>query len=153
MSSQSEPTRLTRPPEPLRIVNWPLKDERWSSGCMLAAMAAAGFTVMSITGSVILGLFTFAAFGVSVWRLWLPVTFDFGQRGIVQTCWKRQRRIPWPQVARYEVLAHGVLLSADADRTVLSPLRSIYVRWNKQKDELLEQLDFFLSESGDEANA
>ena len=141
----SQPQELTRShPEPVRVTNWPLKEERWTACFLIVAILSAAAFVLATTGSPIVAIFTLGAFAVSVWRLWLPVTFDFSHRGIVQTCWKRQRRIPWSHVARYEVLVHGVLLSADSERTVLSPLRSIYVRSDGQRSELVELLEYYL---------
>jgi hypothetical protein len=111
---------------------------------MLAAILGIGCVVAAVTQSPLAGSFITAALAISVWRLFVPVTFDIGSRGIVQTLWSRQRRIPWHRVAGYEVLSRGVLLSPESERTALTPLRSIYVRWNDKKSELLEVLDFYL---------
>jgi hypothetical protein len=129
----------------VRITNWPLRDDGWSAWAMVAAIPIVGLLVGGISSSVAVGLFTSAAFAVSLWRLFVPVTFDFGSRGIVQTLRKGRRRIPWNHVARYGVLSHGVLLSPDPEQTALAPLRSTYVRWNDQRAELIAVLDFYLN--------
>jgi hypothetical protein len=151
MVSSPDIARPRHAPEPVRITNWPLMDDGLTAWAMVAGMIAVGAIAGAVAGSPFMGVITILALAISVWRLWFPITFDFSSRGVVQTCWRRQRRIPWPQIARYEVLSRGVLLSADEEPAPLAPLRSIYVSWNEQRDELVRLLEFFLGEDPPEA--
>ncbi len=131
-------------PEPVRITNWPLRDDGVRAWLMVGGLVLVSALAAAVADRMLVGCVTLAALALSVWRLWFPVTFDFSSRGVVQTCWKRQRRITWSQIPRYEVLSRGVLLSADEEPTPLAPLRSIYVGWHGQRDELLHLLEFFV---------
>ena len=92
-----------------------------------------------------MGLLVFAALGLAAWRLWIPVRFEFSSNGVIQTVMGRRRRIPWAEFDRYEIRRRGVLLLADADPSPLGALRGLFVRWQNQRDELLEILDFFVN--------
>lgn len=136
--------RSRQSPDPLRVVNWPLRDDGVWSWLLVTLCAAIAVLCGRVSGNLGLGLLSFVALALSVWRLWVPVTFALSSRGIVQIVFGRQRRISWPQIARYEIHAHGILLLADAQNTPLAPLRGLYIRWNGRRAELLELVSFFL---------
>ena len=146
MSSSTEIPRSRIPPEPVRITNWPIQDEGPWSWLTAGGLAAVALLAGAVSTSLLMGIAVFVALALSVWRLWVPVTFEFNSRGVTQDCWGRRRRIPWIDVAHYEVLSSGVLLSADRNRVPLAPLRSICVQWHGQRNELLNVLEFFVSE-------
>lgn len=137
--------RVSYAPLTLQITNWPLRDNRVRACAAIAGMLAVAIFAGAFADSVAMGMVAFAALAFAGWRLWIPVRFEFGPKGIVQTVLGRQRRIPWVALMRYEVRRHGVLLLADAEPSPLAALRGLYVRWQDRRDDLLEILEFFMN--------
>ena len=146
MGSSAENTviRSQPVPEPVHIVNWPLRDDGLWSLLLIAALVGIAGLCGSVSSSLSLGLLSFLMLALSAWRLWIPVTFALSSRGVNETILGRQRRISWPQIARYRVYSGGILLLTDTHETPLEPLRGLYIRWSGRRDELLELVQFFL---------
>ena len=144
-ASSAQATTRLRVPETVRIVSWPLRDS--GPQVWLAALGIIGVGVASglISQNWQMGTFCFAALMFSCWRLWLPVTFELGTKGITQSTLVFRWRIPWRCFARYESRERGVWLLSDAEPTSFSTLRGIYVRWADQQEQVLAVLEFFLS--------
>lgn len=96
-----------------------------------------------VAHSGLMGGGCFAALAIAAWRLWVPVTFEFRSRGVIYSVLGRSRRIPWTQIARYEVRPRGLLLFAEDDKSPLAALRSTYVQWNGQQAAIKEVVEFY----------
>lgn len=108
-------------------------------------MIGAGLAAGVVAGNATMGAVCFAALMISAWRLWLPVTFELGTKGITQSTLVFRRRIPWRCFARYEKRRRGVWLLADAAPSPFSTLRGIYICWSNQEEQVLAVLEFFLA--------
>jgi len=104
---------------------------------------AAGAGVVAHSG--LMGGSCFAALAVAAWRLWVPVSFEFGSRGLIYGVLGRSRQIPWTQIARYKVRPRGLLLFPEDDTSPLATLRSIHVQWNGQRAAILEVVAFYMN--------
>ncbi|MFV1965031.1 MAG: hypothetical protein ACC628_06380 [Pirellulaceae bacterium] len=111
---------------------------------MALALVAVSAIAGHVSANAPMGLVVGVALALSVWRLWIPVRFEFSSKGITQTVLRRRRRIPWTEFARYEVRRRGVILFTESDASPLAAFRSLYVRWNDHREDLLELLDFFV---------
>lgn len=129
------------------VTNWPLRDEGLRAWLMLGLLAALAAAAGGAARSWPMAVFVLASLAVAAWRLWVPVTFEVGPKGLVQTALGRRRRIGWGELARCEPRRHGVLLLWEAEPGPLTPLRGLYIRWRdqSQRDALIETLDFYLS--------
>jgi len=107
---------------------------------VLATLVAWRVSQSAPMGGVCLGVLFVAS-----WRMWIPISFEFSSKGVSQSVFGWQRRVPWTQIARCEIRRQGVLLLADAELTPLSPLRGVFVRWNRQREEVLGAIDYFLA--------
>lgn len=136
---------LRSPPELLRLTNWPLRNGGLSAWGTLLVVVTVGFSVAWAANSNAAGVLSFFVLCLTMWRLWIPVTFEVGPRGIIEIVFRRRRMISWRLIARYEIRRHGVLLFAEASPSGLAVLRSTYIRWDKQRDKLLETLQYYLS--------
>lgn len=137
-------TRL-RVPETVRVVSWPLRDGGlavWLTAIAIAGVAGAAGLVSQ---NWAMGTICFAALTLSSWRLWLPVTFELGTKGVTQSTLVLRWRIPWRSFARYEKRPQGVWLFAGAEPTPFASLRGVYVPWADDEERVLAVLDFFLS--------
>lgn len=146
MGSSVENTvvRARAMPEPLHLVNWPLRDDRLWSSLFIAALVGVASLCGSFASNLLLGVMSFLVLATAAWRLWVPVSFTLSSRGIVETVLGRDRRVSWPQIARYKIYNNGLLLLADAQATPFESLRGVYIRWSGRRDELLELVHFFL---------
>ncbi|MEX2174773.1 MAG: hypothetical protein WD872_10455 [Pirellulaceae bacterium] len=134
-------------PEDVRLVVWPLVQQPVGSLLALGATAAAGGLVGWSTGQAWSGAIAAAALAITLWRTWLPVTYELGPRGITQKLLGRRRRIDWLAIRSYEASERGVLLAPDPQMTALSPLRGLYLPWVGQREQVLAILQHYLPSS------
>jgi len=137
-------TGIGQPPEEVHLTNWPLLDDAFRAWPVAAGVVLAGVAAGLLSQSVVMGLASFAALTGAFWRMWIPVTFELGHKGILQSVLGRQRRIPWKTIARYEIHRRGVALLPADDATVLSPLRSLYLSWGSHREELLAVVQYYV---------
>jgi len=137
-------SRVRQAPEDVTIDDWPLRDR--PLGASLGLTLAAGLTWLAVwaTGNVPVG----AAIGVllllPLWRTWLPVHYQVGSGGIVQSVAGWRRRIPWTAIRRYEPRDEGVLLFADATAVGLSSLRGLFLHCGAKREAVIAQLEHHL---------
>lgn len=131
-------------PAPIQLVSWPLRDDGFAAWGLLALLVASAVGAGSAVHSVAMGSLIFAGLAAAAWRLWIPVRFELGSKGITQSVVGRQRRIPWSAVARYEPRRHGLLFLMDQEPDSLSVLRGLYVRCRQNRAEVIELAEFFL---------
>ncbi len=125
------------------------RDMRGSFALVLIVSLAVGWT----SRSPWLGLLAVVALLLSLWRLWLPVRFEFDARGVQQIVFQRRRFIPWSAIARYEINPRGVLLLNHSQAFPLTALRGLYVAARgDQHCELVRLIDYYApcSRQGDE---
>jgi hypothetical protein len=134
----------TAVPSPIQIRSWPLRDEGVGPWLFVAVIVGLAVAAAFVARNAGMGAILFAAMAVAAWRLWMPVRFELGSRGIVQTVAGRQQRIPWSSVARFEVRPHGVLFLTDADPRLLALLRGLYVPCRRERKDVVELVEFFL---------
>jgi hypothetical protein len=147
MSTPSRPVSEQAPRSPppeVTVTNWPLRDDGPAGWVLAVAASAAGPLAAWLAGSAAMGWLVAAVLAVALWRLWLPVTYEFGYRGITQSCLGRARLIPWRSLSRYEVYSGGVPLSADPDRSPLSALRSVFVCWGGKRAEIMAHVEYYV---------
>ena len=135
---------LPSPPDEVEITVWPLHDDPLRSWSLVMGAVALSAFAGWIGASFAMGLLCLAAILIALWRMWVPVTFHLGPRGIVQTVLGRQTRFLWSSVARFEVHSSGVSLLPDADPTPLNKLRSLYIRFQGKKEAILELVEYYV---------
>jgi hypothetical protein len=136
--------RIRVAPEEVTIHDWPLRDRPLGSLLALTLGAAASWLVGWKTGQPTAGGLAAAVLAATLWRTWLPVRYELGGSGIVQTIFGWRRRISWIAIQRCEVKHDGVLLLPDATATPLSPVRGLYLHWGDKRDAVLAHLDYYL---------
>lgn len=129
----------------LQFSHWPLRDDGLLGWLYAAVCLVAPVLVWSLTRSPWVAAVVFAVLNLSAWRLWLPVHYDLGPKGIQQTVLGRTRRLHWNQIGRYDARQRGVVLYARNDTGPLSPLSAVYLRWGGRREALLALLEFYLT--------
>jgi hypothetical protein len=137
--------RIRVAPESVALASWPLRDRPLRAWALLAAVAGASLLVGRFAPSVLYGWLALAILALTSWRNWLPVRFEINSNGVTETAVWRTRRIPWTAVAQHEIHREGVLLLPDAAVNALSPLRGLYVPWGSRRQDVLANLEYYLS--------
>jgi hypothetical protein len=136
--------RIRVAPENVTIESWPLRERPLENWSFLALAGGAGALVGWTSGSETLGWIAAFVLILTLWRVWIPVTWEFNARGMLERKFGRKRRIAWSAIRRCEVYRRGVLLLPDAVVNSLAPLRGVYVPWGDQRPALLASLEYYL---------
>ena len=132
------------PSPELRLTVWPLRDEPKPSWTILSLAVASSLAAGTLSQSWLMGLIALAALVIALWRLWSPVEVRMYELGITQTAFRRSWRMPWREVARYEIRHSGVLLLPDDDVSPFGKLKSLYIPWGPHREEMLALLEHYL---------
>ena len=146
MSSARSPdsvTKLRIAPSDLRLVNWPLRDAKLASVLAVALITIVSVGATKLSGSVAMGVLTGLALAAALWRMWIPVTFEFSASGIVETIGRRRTRTSWSIIQSCEIRRSGVVLHFGDGESLKAP-RGRYIRWNRRRRELLAILEHYL---------
>jgi hypothetical protein len=149
MPSSIRPTRDSSPrirvaPDEVTISDWPLRDRPLPSSLAVTLAAGASWLAVWATNNPAAGGAIAILLALTLWRTWLPVRYQLGGGGVVQSVLGWRRRIAWTAIRNYELHGDGVLLSPDAAVTSLSPLRGLYLPWGTRRDAVIAQLDYYL---------
>jgi len=108
-------------------------------------MVGLGVVAWIVSDNIGMGFVCAGALLLSSWRLWLPVTFELGTKGVCQSTWFYKWRIPWRCFARFETRPRGVWLLCDTSPSPFSTARGIFIGWSNQETQILAVLEFFLA--------
>jgi hypothetical protein len=123
-------------PAPLRADNWPLRDTPRRATALLAVFLVLAIAGGWLSGDGTMGALCLLVLLAATWKVWIPVKCQIGPRGVTIRFWRCQRHLAWSQIDRFEVRHHGVLVVLDTDRSVLSYLRSVYLPWRGDLDDV-----------------
>lgn len=136
--------QLTEPPANLELVNWALRDNPAASMLMILIALSAISLVTIATNSLFVGLVATVAIAITMRRMFVPIRYNIGPRGIAQTVYRRKRRISWSSIRSCEVRGDGVFLCPDSEVTPITILRGQYIGWGESKDQLVALLRYYL---------
>jgi hypothetical protein len=132
------------PPVPIQWRSWPIREGAFRALLVFLGLVAAWVLVRWITGQTHLASLAMAALGLSLWRFFVPVTFELNAKGVDQSLLGRHRQIPWAAIGRYEVCRSGVLLLPQADRCPIDVFRGLYLPWGGRREEVLAHVRYHL---------
>jgi hypothetical protein len=122
---------------PLRWRSWPLvAHARWS-WIMPIAIVAVGAVVWYLGGGLLIGLVAIAGLAATLWQFFLPVSYEIDALGLRRYAAGRTRLIPWHAVRAYRVRPSGIVLYQRGDPTKIDLLRSLFVPFPADEDEML----------------
>lgn len=143
MTSSSQTRSLAPPPIVWR--SWPLRDEPAAARLTAVVLALLAAGVIVATGSAWLSLLATTAVVLAMWKLFVPLEYHLGARGLRQTLFGRSRLIRWSQIKVVEVRRHGVLFYPDTYFGPLRAMRGTYVPWCGQRTAVLTVIEFYAS--------
>jgi len=116
--------------------SWPLADSlRWS---WLVPLAITGVAVVvwCLDGGWLLSFAAVAALAATLWQFLLPVTFEINSLGIRRRALGRTRLVPWNAVRAYQLRPTGIVLFQRPGPLAVDYLRSLFVPYPPDEDEL-----------------
>lgn len=152
-STRDSQVRLGFAPEETTVLNWPL----WQEGLRAWSILVGAFLAAYLVGRQMESAYAMAGLAVALlailWRVWLPVRYEFRRHGIVQVVLGRRRRIPWSSVAAYRTSNDGVLLLPNLNGQPASMLHGLFVVWGGRQAEIQAHLDFYVGRAASENSA
>jgi hypothetical protein len=100
-------------------------------GLLLVSCSAALFS-----GNWLAGLLAGTAVSLALWQFLLPVTYEIYGLGIRRHVLGRTRTVPWHAVRAFRRLAEGVVLYQRPDPTAIDSLRSLFLPYPPDEDEM-----------------
>ncbi len=140
MSSASSRETVVPPSRSLEFTQWPLRDEPLRSGAVLLGLLTPVLWAGWYTSQPWLPALAGPLLALTAWRLWLPVYYEFGPRGVTERVFRWQRRLAWREIGDLEYRRRGLILYPTPDRSALGMLRCLFVRVPPQDAERLRGL-------------
>ena len=134
------------PPEDLQLVSWPPRDDGVAGWIFLSLALLLPIVIGFATGNVLFLLVGLLLVTLAMWRMWIPITYQLGPRGVVETVLGRSRRIPWTAVKQWEVRRNGLLLLLSDDPAPLVRLWGVLIRFGGASDKLIRLVTYYAGE-------
>jgi hypothetical protein len=132
------------PPPPIVLRNWPIWDEPLTAWPMLLAAGGLSALAAVVADAPLAGGIVGALLAVTLWRLWLPVWFEIGPRGVIEVLLGQRRRIAWNSIAVWRTRRRGVFLSPFSGSPLRSAMRGLYIFCGDRKSEVAACLEYYL---------
>jgi hypothetical protein len=142
--STTPPILLHAASDSIRWRCWPLVEHAAWSWLALAGIAVAAGFVYWMGGGWVLALAVMAALAAILWQFLVPVTFEATPLGLRRYALGRVRLVPWQAMRAYQLRPTGVVFYQSPDPSRLDLLRSLFVPYPADEDELLLALRMYL---------
>ncbi len=104
-----------------------------------------GAVVWWLGGGWLLGLTVIVALAIALWQFLLPVTFEFCSLGVRRYAIGRARLVPWDAIRAYQLRPSGVMFFQRTDPTTIDVVKSLFVPYPKDEDEVVVSVRLYLS--------
>jgi len=117
--------------------SWPLADRlRWS-WLVVLAIGGVGAAVWYLSGGWLLAIAAAAGLAATLWSFFLPVEYEVASHGLRRRVLGRTRLVPWHAIRAYRLRPAGVVFYQRSDPSNFDLLRSLFVPYPSDADELL----------------
>ncbi|HVT27852.1 MAG TPA: hypothetical protein VHE81_07535 [Lacipirellulaceae bacterium] len=131
-------------PSTIRWRSWPLADNLPWSWLLPLGILGVGVLVWRLGGGWSLAIFAVAALGLAFWQFLIPVTFEICSFGVRRYALRRMRLVPWPAIRAYQLRSTGVIFFQRPDPTSIDLLRSLFVPYPRDEDEMVVAVRLYL---------
>jgi hypothetical protein len=128
---------------------WPLVDWPRSSWLVVVMIACLGASVWYSGGGWVLGVTAAAGLAATFWSYLLPVNYEVASIGLRRRVWNHTRLVPWHAIRAYQLRPSGVVLYQRSDPGAIDVLRSMFVPYPSDADELLVALRRYASHAAE----
>ena len=130
---------------PLRWTCWPLVDyARWSWLAVVGILLVAGLVIFFGKGWFLAAMFA-AGLSITLWQFLVPVHYEVTTLGLRRSTLGRTRLVSWYAVRAYQLRSTGAVLYQQFDPGTIDLLRSIFVPYPADEDELICALRQYLT--------
>jgi hypothetical protein len=116
---------------------WPFAEERRWSWLVVAFLAGFAVGVWYLGGGWLLAIAAAAGFAVTFWPFFLPTEYEVAALGVRRRVLNRTRLVPWHAIRTYRLRPSGIVLYQRGSPGVFDSLRSMFVPYPPDADELL----------------
>jgi hypothetical protein len=116
--------------------DWPIADNRRWSWLVVPILIALGTTIWFFTGAILLAVAAPIGLASTLWQFFLPVEYEVATHGLRRRVFGRTRLVPWHAIRAYQLRPSGVVLYQRGDPSRLDLLRSMFVPYPPEADEL-----------------
>jgi hypothetical protein len=102
-----------------------------------AVIVGIGVAVVYLGGGWVLAVVAAAGLAITLWPFLLPVHYEVSSLGIRRRVFNRLRFVPWHAIRAYQLRPTGVVLYQRSDPSGVDLLRSIFIPYPADADELL----------------
>jgi hypothetical protein len=106
---------------------------------------AIGAGVAYLSTSWLLGLIATVGLVATLWQFFVPVTYEVGPLGLRRSALGRTRLIGWQAVRSYQLRPSGIVLFRHPDPNAIDLLRSAFIPYPDDADDILCALREHLS--------
>jgi hypothetical protein len=117
---------------------------RWSWLAIVGILLVAGVVVLLGGGWLIAAVFAVGLL-ITLWQFFVPAEYEVSALGLRRTAFGRTRLVPWHAVRAYQLRATGVVLYQQFDPGTIDLLRSLFVPYPADEDEMICALRHYLS--------
>jgi hypothetical protein len=136
-SATQSDTQGESAPAALRWRSWPLVDyARWSWLAIVGILTIAEIVVY-LGGSWLLAAAAAMGLAATLWQFFVPVRYEAGALGVRRTVLGRTRYVPWHAIRAYHLRTTGVIFFQHAEPSQVDLLRSFFLPYPADADELL----------------
>jgi hypothetical protein len=82
---------------------------------------------------------------VTLWSFLLPVDYEVATQGLRRRVLNRTRVVPWHAIRAYQLRSSGIVLYQRGDPAAVDLLRSMYIPYPPEADELLVSMRQYAS--------
>jgi hypothetical protein len=123
-------------PAVLEWRSWPLVEHKRWSWLMVVSILATGAVCAYLGQSWLPGLLAVGGLAVTLWQFFVPVSYKIDSLGLRRSALGRTRVFAWQGVRAYQLRPTGVVLFQRPDPTSVDLLRSIFIPYPADEDEV-----------------
>jgi hypothetical protein len=107
------------------------------SWLVVCVILGCGALVWYAGGGWLLGIAAAGGLAGTLWQFLLPVRYEVDSLGVRRNAWGRSRLIPWHAVRAFQLRPTGVVFYQRLEPAAIDVLRSAFVPYPADEDELL----------------
>ena len=124
---------------------WPLAEHKTWSWLVVVGVLAIGGICAYLANSWLPGLLAVVGLTITLWQFFVPVNYAIDSMGIRRSALGRTHVIEWPAACAYQERPTGMLLFQRPDPIAIDALRSTFIPFPADDDEVLCALREYLS--------
>jgi hypothetical protein len=134
-------------PVPIAWRSWPVIDSVWELLGLSTVVVGVPAVVWSSSNNLPVAVACGLVAAFTVWKSYVPTTYEINALGVTSRTLGRSRRIPWISIDRFIVGRKGVFLTSSG--APLEFLRGLYIPWGRHREQILSSLRYYLPHAED----